>query len=123
MNFSFQQNVRFGEFSKYLQQSPELCDKIQNSSDATILAPTNEAFRRLTGPQLEAGLGGAAERVLGLHLVHHPPAILTDDVRITRPQADTGVSEDFWKIYFYHQENWGILPRFYSFINEILCPD
>ena len=31
------------------------------------------------------------QRIIGLHYLDHPPAILADDVRVTRPQADVGM--------------------------------
>lgn len=83
--------MRFREFAKYLQKSPELCKKIETTSDATVLVPTNEAFKFLTASEMDGKISADAERILGLHFIDHPPAILSDDVRVTRPQDDSGM--------------------------------
>jgi len=83
--------LRFTEFSKYLQKFPLLCERIRRTSDATILVPTNEAFKSLSPQELEARMTEDGERIIGLHYLDHPPAILADDVRVTRPQADSGM--------------------------------
>ena len=83
--------MRFTEFSKYLQKFPLLCERIRRTSDATILVPTNEAFKSLSPQELEARMTEDGERIIGLHYLDHPPAILADDVRVNRPQADSGV--------------------------------
>ena len=85
--------MRFTEFSKYLQKFPELCEKIQSSSDATILVPTNDAFKSLPAGLLEDRMTEDGQRIIGLHYLDHPPAILADDVRVNRPQADSGVRD------------------------------
>jgi len=84
-------NMRFREFSMYLQKSPELCNTINKTSDATIFVPTNEAFKFLSPSEMDRTISANADRILGLHFVDHPPAILSDDVRVTRPQADSGM--------------------------------
>jgi len=86
-----QHNMRFRDFANYLQKSPELCERIKTTSDATVLVPTNEAFKFLTSSEMDAKISGDAERILGLHFIDHPPAILSDDVRVTRPQDDSGM--------------------------------
>ena len=85
--------MRFQEFSKYLRKFPALCDKIRHVTDATILVPTNDAFRALDQAELERRMTGDGDRIIGLHFLNHPPAILEDDVRINKPQSDTGVSK------------------------------
>jgi len=86
-----QHNMRFRDFANYLQKSPELCERIKTTSDATVLVPTNEAFKFLTSSEMDAKISADAERILGLHFIDHPPAILSDDVRVTRPQDDSGM--------------------------------
>ena len=77
----------------YLQKTPQLCERmtINKTSDATVLVPTNEAFKFLTASEMDGKISANAERILGLHFIDHPPAILSDDVRVTRPQDDSGV--------------------------------
>merc|ERR550532_2858874 len=82
--------LRFTEFSKYLQKFPELCEKIRATTDATLLVPTNEAFKSIPADRLEAIMTEEGQRIIGLHFLDHPPAILAGDVRVTRPQADVG---------------------------------
>jgi len=84
-------NMRFRDFSQYLQKSPKLCERINKTSDATILVPTNEAFRLLSASEIDGKISADAERILGLHFIEHPPAILADDVRVTKPQDDSGM--------------------------------
>ena len=88
---SVQDQLRFSEFSKYLQKFPLLCERIRSTSDATLLVPTNEAFKSLSPEELKSRMTEDGERIMGLHYLDHPPAILADDVRVTRPQADSGV--------------------------------
>ena len=83
--------LRFREFSKYLRKFPALCNKIRQSSDATLLVPTNDAFNSLPQPYLDQKMTEQGDRILGLHYLNHPPAILSDDVRVMKPQADSGV--------------------------------
>ena len=84
--------MRFREFAKYVQKAPQLCERIKNTADATVLVPTNEAFNFISSSQMDEKISADAERILGLHFIEHPPAILADDVRVTNPQDDTGVS-------------------------------
>ena len=53
--------------------------------------PTNEAFKSIPAAKLEAILTEQGQRIIGLHFLDHPPAILANDVRVTRPQADVGM--------------------------------
>merc|ERR1719167_981644 len=46
-------NMRFRDFAHYLQKTPELCEKINKTSDATVLVPTNEAFQFLTPSEID----------------------------------------------------------------------
>jgi uncharacterized surface protein with fasciclin (FAS1) repeats len=84
-------NIRFKDFSEYLQKSPRMCERINKTSEATILVPTNEAFRLISASAIDGALSEHAERILGLHFIEHPPAIHADDVRITNPQDDSGM--------------------------------
>jgi len=86
-------NMRFRDFAMYLQKTPQLCERmtINKTSDATVLVPTNEAFKFLTASEMDGKISANAERILGLHFIDHPPAILSDDVRVTRPQDDSGM--------------------------------
>eukprot|EP00090_Calanus_glacialis_P012795 TRINITY_DN2142_c0_g1_i1.p1 TRINITY_DN2142_c0_g1~~TRINITY_DN2142_c0_g1_i1.p1 ORF type:complete len:616 (-),score=157.05 TRINITY_DN2142_c0_g1_i1:467-2314(-) len=84
-------NMRFRDFAKYLQKTPKLCERINKTSDATLLVPTNEAFRFLSASEMDGKISADAERILGLHFIEHPPAILADDVRVTNPQDDSGM--------------------------------
>ena len=40
---------------------------------------------------MDGKISADAERILGLHFIEDPPAILADDVRVTNPQDDSGV--------------------------------
>jgi len=82
---------RFSEFSKYLRKFPDLCKKIKNTNDATILVPTNDAFLSLPPGELQKRMTDDGGRIVGLHFLDHPPGILADDVRVTKPQSDSGV--------------------------------
>merc|ERR1719266_2751552 len=82
---------RFKEFSHYLRKFPSLCDKIREAKGATILVPTNDAFSGISQDELEARMTEDGERILGLHFLNHPPAILADDVRVNQPQSHSGV--------------------------------
>ena len=82
---------RFKEFSHYLKKYPAFCDKISEANDATILVPTNEAFSEISREELETRMTQDGERILGLHFLNHPPAILADDVRVNQPQSHSGV--------------------------------
>lgn len=84
-------NMRFRDFAHYLQKTPELCEKINKTSDATVLVPTNEAFQFLTPSEIDERISNDAARILGLHFIEHPPAILADDIRVTNPQDDSGM--------------------------------
>ena len=68
-----------------------MCEKIRATTDATVLVPTNEAFKSIPPERLEAILTEEGQRILGLHFLDHPPAILANDVRVTRPQAEVGM--------------------------------
>ena len=83
---------RFTEFSKYLRKFPDLCKKIKDTNDATILVPTNDAFLSLPPGELQKRMTDDGGRIVGLHFLDHPPGILADDVRVTKPQSDSGVS-------------------------------
>jgi len=83
--------LRFQEFSKYLRQFPALCDKIRDTTDATILVPTNDAFQSIPPAELERRMTDDGDRIIGLHFLDHPPGILADDVRVNNPQSDSGV--------------------------------
>ena len=83
--------MRFRDFAKSLQKAPKFCEKINKTADATLLVPTNEAFRFLSASEMDGKISADAERILGLHFIEHPPAILADDVRVTNPQDDSGV--------------------------------
>jgi len=84
-------NIRFRDFSAFLQKNTKLCERINKTSDATILVPTNEAFRLISATTVNEALAANAERILGLHFIEHPPAIHADDVRVTNPQDDSGM--------------------------------
>ena len=84
--------MRFQEFSKFLRKFPELCNKIKATTDATVLVPTNDAFKSVNQEELEKRMKEDGDRIIGLHFLDHPPGILVDDVRVNKPQSDTGVS-------------------------------
>ena len=90
---------RFKEFSHYLKKYPAFCDKISEANDATILVPTNEAFSEISREELETRMTQDGERILGLHFLNHPPAILADDVRVNQPQSHSGVNLNQTKNY------------------------
>lgn len=69
-----------------------MCKKIKNTNDATILVPTNDAFLSLPPGELQKRMTDDGGRIVGLHFLDHPPGILADDVRVTKPQSDSGVS-------------------------------
>lgn len=102
---------RFTEFSKYLRKFPDLCKKIKETNDATILVPTNDAFLTLPPGELQKRMTDDGGRIVGLHFLDHPPGILADDVRVTKPQSDSGVSKQRFNVK--HQFSI-ILLNFYS---------
>ena len=68
-----------------------MCDKIRDTTDATILVPTNDAFQSIPPADLKRRMTDDGDRIVGLHFLDHPPGILADDVRVNRPQSDSGV--------------------------------
>ena len=75
-----------------MKKYPAYCDKISEANDATILVPTNDAFSGISREELETRMTQDGERILGLHFLNYPPAILADDVRVNQPQSPSGVN-------------------------------
>ena len=63
--------MRFRDFAKSIQKAPKFCEKMNKTADATLLVPTNEAFRFLSASEIEGKISADAERILGLHFIEH----------------------------------------------------
>ena len=89
-----QANSRFSMFADYLKTAPGLDAKIESTKEATLFIPSNEAFGQLDTDAIHARMAEKAEEILGLHFIDGD-TIASDDIRIHKPVADSGVGDMF----------------------------
>ena len=65
-----------------MEKYPDLVERIKQTSQGTILVPTNEAFKEVSDREID-------ENILSLHFLDQ--TILTSDARIRHPQGASGV--------------------------------
>ncbi|XP_040570417.1 fasciclin-1 [Lepeophtheirus salmonis] len=85
-------NGRLSRFANYLStKSPDLFEKIKESSSGTVFAPSNEAFDDMNPDELEELLSDPikGQKIFGLHFIEQ--RISSNDIRILQPQNEFGM--------------------------------
>ncbi|CAB4066813.1 FAS1 [Lepeophtheirus salmonis] len=83
---------RLSRFANYLStKSPDLFEKIKESSSGTVFAPSNEAFDDMNPDELEELLSDPikGQKIFGLHFIEQ--RISSNDIRILQPQNELGM--------------------------------